>query len=167
MDESPPRPSKRRALPAPITQTKNKRPHLLKAEERILQSIFAPPPVEQTLNEICVAIDCEIGNTVSVISTSAGSPESAAAHAKTAEIFGLHLFSSAKIVDEHGRESGSLEVYSCDPRVPSADETRLVERALNLAALAIDRETKTVQRADRPISDNQPMARRVLEWPKS
>lgn len=109
----------------------------MKAEENILQAISARAPVPETLDEICTALDCQVGNTVSLISTSTGGDTSAARAERTAARFGMHLFSSAQIIGDVGEKLGSLQTYSRDSRTPSADEFQSIEPALHLAGLAI------------------------------
>jgi len=42
--------------------------YLLSAEEQLLQSISIRGPLPKVLNRICSALDCQIGNVVSLIS---------------------------------------------------------------------------------------------------
>lgn len=167
MDESHSRPYKKWRIPelpcCPGTQSR----YLLKVEEKILQAISARAPVPETLNEICSALDCQIGNTVSLISTSTGRDTSAAGTARTAARFGMHVFSSAQIIGDLAEDLGSLQSYSRESRTPSTSEFQLIERAAHLAAQAIKRENNAVHRANSRISENRPVRRRVLEWPVS
>jgi hypothetical protein len=167
MDESHSGPYKKWKIPGLPRWPENKSQYVLKAEEKILQAISARAPVPETLNEICSSLDCQIGNSVSLISTSTGRDTSAAGTARTAARFGMQVFSSAKIIDDLGRELGSLETYCRDSRTPSSNESRLIERAVHLAAHAIMRENQAVHRANSRISENRPVRRRVLEWPVS
>lgn len=49
-------------------------------------------------------------------------------------------FCTEGVFAENDELLGSLEMYCCDPRSPSADELQLIERAKCLAALAIKRD---------------------------
>jgi len=49
-------------------QSDDKIQYLLSAEERLLQSVSTGAPLPEVLNEICNALDCQIGNVVSLIS---------------------------------------------------------------------------------------------------
>lgn len=167
MDESHLSPYKKWQIPGLPRRPDTKSRYLLKAEEKIIQAISARAPVPETLNEICSALDCQIGNSVSLISTSTGRDTSAAGTARTAARFGMHVFSSAQIIGDLGEEVGSLQTYCRDSRTPSANELQLIERAIHLAALAIIREKKAVHRANSRIDENRPVRRRVLEWPVS
>ena len=109
----------------------------LAAEERILQSISVRAPLPQILNEICSALDFQIGNVVSVISLPGDGAVRLAAIAINAAQFGLHAFYSEGIVSGNGRTIASLAMYASQPRSPSAGELQLIQRAECLATLAI------------------------------
>ena len=117
--------------------------YLLNAEERILQSISARAPISRILNDICNALDCQIGNMVSLVSVPDSSVISAADASRCAALFGLHIFVSVVIGAESGEDLGSLEMYSCAPRRPSPREFQLIARAVCLAAVAIKRHCET------------------------
>ena len=51
----------------PRRQSEGPIEYLLKAEAKILQSISARAPLPKVLNERCTALDCQIGNMVSLI----------------------------------------------------------------------------------------------------
>jgi hypothetical protein len=167
MDESHSGAYKKWKIPGLPPRPEIKSQYVLKAEGKILQAISARAPVPETLNEICSALDCQIGNSVSLISTSTGRDTSAAGTARTAARFGMYVFSSAQIIGDFGEEVGSLQTYCRDSRTPSTNELHLIERALHLAALAITRENQAVHRANSRIAENRPVRRRVLEWPVS
>jgi len=117
--------------------------YLLKTEEQILQSISARAPISKILNNICDALDCQIGNTVSLISVPGNNEMSAAEVSSSAALFGLHIFVSVVIEAESVEELGSLEMYCCVLRNPSPGELQLIERAVCLAAVAIRRVLET------------------------
>lgn len=141
--------------------------YLLKAEEQILRSISARAPVPQILNGICCALDCQIGNMVSLISLPENDATSAAEIARNAALFGLYIFFSAGIVAESGEELGSLEMYCCVPRNPSLREFQLIERAACLAAIAIERDIEADHRANVGIQENPPVRGNGRKWPVS
>jgi hypothetical protein len=116
--------------------------YLLKGEEQILQAISARAPISKILNDICNALDCQIGNTVSLISAG-NNVMSAAEVSRSAALFGLHIFLSVAIGAESVEELGSLEMYCCVSRNPSPGELQLIERAVCLAAVAIKRYRET------------------------
>jgi hypothetical protein len=117
--------------------------YLLKGEEQILQSISARAPISKILDDICNALDCQIGNTVSLISVPGNNVMSAAEVSSSAALFGLHIFLSVAIGAESVEELGSLEMYCCVSRNPSPRELQLIERAVCLAAVAIKRFLET------------------------
>jgi hypothetical protein len=139
MDESESRSLAKWQISAPSRYAADRIQYLLKTEEQILQSISARAPISKILNDICNALDCQIGNMVSLISTPADSAISAAEVSRSAALFGLHIFCSVVIGAESGEELGSLEMYCCVSRNPSPREFQLIERAACLAAVAIKR----------------------------
>src|SRR5579859_2589048 len=86
--------------------------YVLHAEQQILQLISARAPVAEILNEICFALDCQIGNMVSVVSLSEGDCIETAEIAENAALFGLHVFFSSDIATDSGERLGTLEMYS-------------------------------------------------------
>jgi hypothetical protein len=112
----------------------------LETEEQILRSIAARAPIAQILNEICTAIDCQIGNMVSLISLVEDKGDGSAEMARNAERFGLYIFSSVGIFGTSGKSLGSLEMYCCVARDASDNELQLIQRAVCLAALAMEYE---------------------------
>jgi hypothetical protein len=117
--------------------------YLLKGEEQIFQSISARAPISKILDDICNALDCQIGNTVSLISVPGNNVMSAAEVSSSAALFGLHIFLSVAIGAESVEELGSLDMYCCVSRNPSPRELQLIERAVCLAAVAIKRYRET------------------------
>jgi len=167
MDDSQPRPYKHWQVPLLAQLPEQECQFVLNEEEQILHAVSACAPIAETLYNICAALDCQIANTVSLVSISGPEATSAAEGNRTAAFLGLYVFHSVKLLGDLGEELGSLEVYCCGPRVASAEELRLLDRAQRVAAVAIDREIKAARRADLRISENQPVERRVLEWPDS
>jgi hypothetical protein len=100
--------------------------YLLKGEEQILQSISARAPIYKILDDICSALDCQIGNTVSLISVPGNNLMSAAEVSSSAALFGLHIFLSVVIGADGVEELGSLEMYCCVLRNPSQVPLSLV-----------------------------------------
>jgi hypothetical protein len=122
--------------------------YLLRTEEHILRAISARAPISDILNEVCVAIDCQIGNIVSLISLPGDDAESIVDVAQKAALFGLHAFCSEGIVTENNEVLGSLEMYCSVPRIPSANEVELIERAKCLVAIAIQRDLQASRNAN-------------------
>ena len=117
--------------------------YLMRAEERILQSISARMPLAEILCKICDALNLEIGNVISLACLRNDEPTGQATIGKSAGIFGLYKFCSASVVGGNEEELGSLEMYCCVPRRPFLNEIRLIERATCLAAVAIQRDNES------------------------
>ena len=145
----------------------DKAPYLPRVEEQLLQSISARAPLSEVLGRICTAIDSQIGNMVSLISLPGDDVTDHAEIARIAALFGLHAFCSSGVVAENDELLGTLEMYSCVPRSPSAREFRLIERATCLAAMAIKRHNEASHHGYGCIHRNRPVRGGVLEWPLS
>ena len=143
--------------------------YLLSAEGQLLQSISARAPLPKILNEICSALDSQIGNVVSLISLPGDDASELAGIAMNAALFGLHTFCSEGVVAENDGLLGSLEMYCSVPRSPSASEFQLIERAKCMAAIAIKRHHEAGHHDDDGCCThgNRPVRGRVLEWPVS
>ena len=141
--------------------------YLIRAEERLLQSISARTPLLEVLDRICSAINSQIGNMVSLISLPGDDVTDHAAIARIAALFGLHAFCSSGVVAENGELLGSLEMYSCVQRRPILREFQLIERATCLAAIAIRHHNAASHHSYSRIHGNRSVPRRVLEWPLS
>jgi hypothetical protein len=141
--------------------------YLLNTEEQLLQSISARAPLPQVLNGICIALDGQIGNVVSLISLPGDDAGELAAIAMNAALFGLYTFCSEGVVVENDELLGSLEMYSSVPRSPSANEFQLIERAKCLAAIAIKLDKEADDQGNCGMRGKRPVRGRVLERPFS
>jgi len=139
--------------------------YLLSGEEQLLQSLTAHAPLTEVLNRICSALDRKIGNVVSHIALPEEDYSDLAAMGMNAALFGLHAFSLEALVAENEEVLGSLEIYCCVSRSPTADETRWIERAKCLAAIAIQIDHGADGHGPFDRRRNQPLQRRVREWP--
>ena len=128
----------------PSHYSENRIQYLLKTEERILQSISVRAPISKILNDICHALDCEIGNMVSLSSIPNDDASSGGGVSHSVALFGLYSFVSGVIAAESGELLGYLEMYCCVSRKPSPREFQLIERAVCLAAAAIKRNQETI-----------------------
>jgi hypothetical protein len=153
--------------PTHVQRSEGRVQYLLETEGRILRSIAVRAPVPQILNEICTALDCQIGNMVSLISLPQDDIASTAEIARNAALFGLHIFSSAGIFSECGQELGSLEMYCCTVRNPSSPELRLIERAVCLAVIAMEYEKKAGHQGIRRLPEKGSVRGSALRWPVS
>ena len=141
--------------------------YLLSAEEQLLRSISTRAPLAGVLNEICCALDCQIGNVVSLICLPEEDGSDLAAIAMNAALFGLYTFCSEGLNAENDEPLGSLEMFSSVSRSPSASEFRLIERAKCLAALAIKLDNEAGHQGHYGMRENRPARGRVLDWPVS
>jgi len=128
----------RRHLPLRGRSAGKKQTDLL-GEKSILNLISTGAPLAEILNNLCTAIDLQLGNIVSVMLL----PDDAERDFKTiahgALQFGLHLYWSADIGLGDEDVLGSFEMYCCVPRTPTPFELRQIQRATHMAALAIRR----------------------------
>jgi hypothetical protein len=141
--------------------------YLWKAEERLLQLISNRTPLPKVLNEICSALDCQIGNVVSLISLPGDDPGELAAIAMNATQFGLHTFCSEEIVAENEELLGFLEMYCGVARCPSSEEARFIERAKCLAAIAVQLHNETGRQGRSGARGNRTFRGSVSERPAS
>jgi len=138
---------------------------LLRGEEQILQSITAGVPLPELLNRICSALDCEIGNVVSLVSLIDDDPATAATMAGNARHFGLYSFCSSGVISANHNLLGTLEMYSCDPWRPTCLELDLIERATCLAAIAIERGNGALEDENVLLADMRMIRKRVQDSP--
>jgi hypothetical protein len=108
-------------------------------EKNVLDLISVGAPLPEVLNNLCTAIDLQIGNIVSVVLLPDDTERDFETIARGAAQFGLRLYWSADIPFRDQGVLGSFEMYSCVPRKPTAFELKLIQRATYLAALAIRR----------------------------
>jgi hypothetical protein len=157
------RPEKHRSFPNSGDQVK----FLLKAEEEIVQSISARAPLPNLLDKICGALDCGIGNVISLISLAGDGASDLDVIAVNASLFGLHTFCCDDVLGENDEPLGSLRMYCCVPRCPSAGEIQLIERAKCLAAIAITRANEADHQGSCGSRGSRLVQGSVLEWPVS
>src|SRR5271169_5071157 len=137
----------------------DKTPYILRSEEQLMQSITNRAPLPKILNEICGALDFQIGNVVSLISLPGDDAGELAAIAMNAALFGLHTFCSDGIIAENQELLGFLEMYSGAARCPSADEVQVIERAKCMAAIAIARHNEASRAGKNGVHGNRPVQR--------
>jgi hypothetical protein len=115
----------------------------LAEEKRILALISLGAPLPEILNELCTAIDVQIGNVVSLVWLPDEMDSDLYTSAQSAMQMGLSIFSSISILSREEALLGTLEIYGCDPRRPTPHEFQLIARAVNLAAIALQRHKDT------------------------
>ena len=117
----------------------NNRRSPLAGERHILELISQCAPLPGILNKLCTLIDVQVGNVVSLFLLPDCEQNHLCSVTQSAIKLGLHVFSSTDILSRDKSDLGTLVIYGCDPRWPTADEDRLIERAVYLAALALQR----------------------------
>ena len=122
--------------------------YLLREEEQILHCISTRAPLQDVLEGICGALDYQIGSVISFISLPGDNEHALCAIATKAANLGLSNFCTQNVFSEDSQQLGWLEMYSFERRSPSAREFQLIERAICLAAIAIQREYEKKQRPD-------------------
>jgi len=138
---------------------------LLGAEEQLLQAISMGAPLPVVLNGICSALNCQIGNVVSLILLPADDANDLALIALNAAHFGLSPFCSEEVLAENGKFLASLEIYSSIQRIPSPMEIQWIERAKCLVALSIKIQTEADHQRNCDVRANRPAPGSVLPWP--
>ena len=110
---------------------------LLVGEGRLLDLISTGAPLAHVLDKICTVLDLQVGNIVSLVLFLDDEEHTVQTIAQSAAHFGLSVFWCAAILSPSEELLGTFEVYSCFPQSPSPSESKLIERAAQLAALAI------------------------------
>ncbi|MGA9473000.1 MAG: GAF domain-containing protein [Terriglobales bacterium] len=133
----------KRALGAlwPYPHTTSRRHGQFEAEGQILELISLGAPLAGILNRLCIAIDVQIGDVISLVSLADAQENHLCSITQRALEVGLDVFSSTGILSVEQTLLGTLEIYACDPRRPRQDEYELIERVSHLAAIALQRHT--------------------------
>ncbi len=126
-----------------------------------------PLLVQGVFDRICNALDCQIGNVVSFISLEGNDVNEPSSIAINTALFGLYSFCSEALVAENAEMLGSLEMYCCVPRHPSAREIQKIGRAACLAAIAIQFDTEEEHQGKYEMVGSRPVRGQVIEWPAS
>lgn len=108
-------------------------------EREIWELIFLGAPLPAILNKLCMMIDLRIGNVVSIMALLDEDQNHFCSIARTALQVGLDVFSVSGILSREHALVGTLEIYGCDRRRPTARENQLIERAADLATIALER----------------------------
>lgn len=109
----------------------------LAAEGQLLQLISEGAPLPQILDRVCTAIDVQLGNVISLVLLPDDPEHTLHTFEQSAAVFGLTLFSCLPILSAEEEFLGTLETYCCFPRKPGLTDSELIERAVQLAAVAI------------------------------
>jgi GAF domain-containing protein len=119
-------------------QETDTKPAVLVGKSRMLELISTGAPLQELLDRICSTLDFQVGNVVSVALSLEEDARSLNELAEQAVHFGLYVFSCCAILSKRKQLLGTLETYSCLPRIPTVNQTRLILSASQLAGLAIE-----------------------------
>ncbi len=123
----------------PYQRCDDKKRSPLVAERHILELISLGAPLPGILNRLCAALDVQIGDVVSLVLPPDRAENCLWSVTQSAGQVGLHIFDSVDIFGRDMTHLGTLEIYGCDPRLPTGDEYRLIDRVVHLAAIALQR----------------------------
>lgn len=115
-------------------------PVVLLGEARLLELISRGAPLTEVFDKICFALDIQLGNVVSVILSCQDDEHALHELAERAVEFGLYVFSCCAILSESEQLLGTLETYSTLSGSLAVGQARLIQRASELAALAIQQQ---------------------------
>jgi hypothetical protein len=107
------------------------------SEGHVLELISTGAALPDVLDKICIALDVQMGNVVSVVLFLDDDEHFTHTIAQYGAEFGLSVFSCTAILSQSDELLGTFEIYSCFQRGPTRNENMLIERATYLAALAI------------------------------
>ncbi|MGA7853481.1 MAG: GAF domain-containing protein [Candidatus Acidiferrales bacterium] len=108
-------------------------------ERQILELISLGAPLAGILNRLCIVIDVQIGDVISLVSLADAEENHFCSITQRAVEVGLDVFSSTGILSVDQTLLGTLEIYACDPRRPTQGEHELIERVSHLAGIALQR----------------------------
>jgi hypothetical protein len=140
---------------------------LFAGESQLLELISEGAPLQQVMDKLCIALDVQLGNVVSLVLLPEDEEHILHTIAQRAAKFGLSAFSCTPILSTEDEFLGTLEVYCCFPRKPTLNESRLIERATHLAALAIQNYNHDVDADSRSLDWTGSTGRSPQEGPPS
>lgn len=107
------------------------------SEGHVLELISTGAALADVLETICTALDVQMGNVVSMVVFLDDDEHFTHTIAQHGAECGLSVFSCTAILSQSDELLGTFEIYSYLRRSPNGNETMLIERAISLAALAI------------------------------
>jgi hypothetical protein len=140
---------------------------LMAGEGRVLEMISTGAPLSLVLDNIGTALDLEVGDVVSVILLTDDEEHFTHSIAQSAALFGLTVVSRTAILSVSGELLGMIEVYGCLSRGPTSSESKLIDRATQLAALAIQSHTEVQDSENLPFHWNGTTGKSTREGPPS
>jgi len=140
---------------------------LLAGEGQVLELISEGAPTPQVLDRICMALDSQVGNVVSLVLFPDDEEHKLHTIEQSAATFGLTAFSCTALLSPGQEFFGTLEVYCCFPRTPTLSESVVIERAAHLAVLAIQLHNRDVDTESCSLDWNSTTGRSPREGPPS
>lgn len=140
---------------------------LLAGEGQVLELISEGAPTPQVLDRICMALDSQVGNVVSLVLFPDDEEHKLHTIEQSAATFGLTAFSCTALLSPSQEFFGTLEVYCCFPRTPTLSESVVIERAAHLAVLAIQLHNRDVDTESCSLDWNGTTGRSPREGPPS
>jgi len=140
---------------------------LFAGEGQLLELIVEGAPLQEVMDKLCTALDVQVGNVVSLILFPEDQEHTLHTVAQRAAKFGLSPFSCTAILSPSEEFFGTLEIYCCFRRKPDLSESKLIERAAHLAALAIQSYNHDVEADSRSLDWNGAEGRSPHERPPS
>jgi hypothetical protein len=140
---------------------------LLAGEGQLLELILEGAPLQQVMDKLCTALDVQLGNVVSLVLLPEDQEHTLHTIAQRAAKFGLSAFSCTAILSPSEKFFGTLEIYCCFPRKPDLGESKLIQRAAHLAALAIQNYNHDVDADSRSLDWTGSTGRSPQEGPPS
>ncbi|MGB7844766.1 MAG: hypothetical protein WBL63_04065 [Candidatus Acidiferrum sp.] len=140
---------------------------LLDGESYLLELISTGAPLGFVLDKIGTAFDLDVGNVVSVVLLADDEEHSKHLIAQGAALFGLSILCCAAVVSPSGELLGTFEAYSSSLRSPTQWESKLIERATQLAALAIEAHNHQQESGTLPFHSTDTMGKSSREGPPS
>ena len=140
---------------------------LLAAEGQLLDLISEGAPLEHVLDRVCTALDVQVGNIVSLLLFPDDEEHTLHTIARSAATLKLTVFSCTAILSPSQEFLGTLEIYCCFPRMPTARERGLIDRAAQLASLAIQSYKREMDAEGWPLDWTAVARRSPCEGPPS
>jgi len=139
----------------------------LEGEGRLLKLISRGAPLTDVLDALCASLNLQVGNVVALVLLSDDEEHCLHTIEQCAAQCGLFVFCCTAILSPSEELLGTFEVYCCFPKIPNLSETKLIERATEIAALAIQRHNQERDSESFPFHWKGAMGRGLREEPPS
>jgi hypothetical protein len=140
---------------------------VLEGEGRLLKLISRGAPLTHVLDALCASLNLQVGNVVSLVLFSDDEEHCRHTIEQYAAQYGLFVFCCTTILSPSEELLGTFEVYCCFPQIPTLSEIKLIERATEIAALAIQRHNQEQDSESFPFHWKRAMGSGFREEPPS